>query len=181
MIEYVDVTPTFIEMAGLNVSEDLDGESFLPILTEEKNVHKKFVYGIQTTRGINKGSEYYGVRTVRSETYRYILNLTPEATFQNNIIVDNNKNTVFKSWEVKGITDSLAKDLTYRYQHRPAEELYDVVNDPFEMNNIAENPKYSTVKEELKNKLLKWMNQQGDEGQQTEMEALEHQWKRQKK
>lgn len=182
MIEYVDVAPTFIEIAGLKVPETIEGKSFLPILMEKKNTHKNYVYGIQTTRGIISGSEYYGIRTIRSESYRYILNLTSEATFEN--IVTNSVGTggqFYKSWITKAATDSLAKHLVYKFQHRPAEELYDVVNDPLEMNNIADNPLYTNIRKELKDKLLKWMNQQGDKGQQTEMEALEHQVKNQKK
>lgn len=172
MIEYVDVTPTFIEIAGLNVPKELDGKSFLPVLTGAKNTHKKYVYGIQTTRGIGDGSEYYGIRTVRSESYRYILNLTPEATFQN--ALTESKSKVFKSWIAKAAIDSMAKNLAYKYQHRPAEELYDLKSDPYEMFNIANDSRFVSVKNELKDKLMKWMEQQGDKGQQTEMEALEH-------
>ena len=38
--------------------------------------------------------------------------------------------------------DAQAKEAVRRYQHRPAVELYDVVNDPLEMNNLAEDPAY---------------------------------------
>lgn len=181
MIEYVDVAPTFIEVAGLKVPKTIEGKSFLPVLLGKKTSHKNYVYGIQTTRGIEHGSEYYGIRTIRSESYRYILNLTPEASF--NDIVTNSVGTggqFYKSWIAKTATDSLAKHLVYSFQHRPAEELYDVVNDPLEMKNIADNPRYTKIKSGLKDKLLKWMKQQGDKGQQTEMEALEHQTKNKK-
>lgn len=46
-----------------------------------------------------------------------------------------------------------------------------------EMNNIANDSQLSSVKKDLKERLLKWMEQQVDKGQQTEMEALEHQTK----
>lgn len=175
MIEYVDVAPTFIEIAGLKVPETIEGKSFLQVLAGKENTHKKYVYGLQTTRGIIQGSDHYGIRTIRSEKFRYILNLTPEATFQN--IVTSGTGTggqFYKSWITKAATDSLASHLVYKFQHRPAEELYDVVNDPLEMNNIADDTQYANIKKELKEKLLKWMEQQGDKGQQTEMEALEH-------
>jgi N-sulfoglucosamine sulfohydrolase len=170
MIEYVDVVPTFMEIAGLKPPEVLDGKSFLPVLLGKETTHKQFVYGIQTTRGIIEGSDYYGVRTVRSEKYRYILNITPEATFSNGTI----NGATFQSWVKKGKTDPKAKELANKYQHRPAEELYDVVNDPFEMNNLAKNPKFAKERKELKEKLETWMKSQGDKGQQTELEANEH-------
>nr|WP_320022329.1 sulfatase [uncultured Draconibacterium sp.] len=174
MIEYVDVGPTYLDIAGIDIPDYLEGKSFLPVLKGEKNEHKKYVYGVHTTRGIMNGSEYYGIRTVSSADFRYVLNLTPEATFQNNLTVDPVKGVVFNSWKEKGKTDEFAKSLSYKYQHRPAEELYDLNNDPYEMNNIASNPKYADIKKELRDKLYQWMDQQGDKGQQTEMEALEH-------
>ena len=176
MIEYIDVVPTFIEMAGLKVPGTIEGKSFLPVLAGKKESHKNHVYGIQTTRGIIKGPEYYGIRTIRSETHRYILNLTPAATFQNGVT----NSPLFASWIAKAKDDVVARKLVYNFQHRPAEELYDVVNDPLEMNNIANDPRLASVKRDLKDRLLNWMEQQGDKGQQTEMEALEHQVKGQK-
>lgn len=175
MIEYVDVAPTFLEIAGLKAPATIEGKSFLPVLEGKKNKHKDFVYGLQTTRGIIKGSDHYGIRTIRSEKYRFILNLTPEQTFEN--IVTNSfasGGKFYKSWIEKANIDSFAKTIVERFQHRPAEELYDVVNDPLELNNIVNYPQYSAIRKKLKNKLLRWMEQQGDKGQQTEMEALDH-------
>ena len=42
-------------------------------------------------------------------------------------------------------------------------------------NNLVDEPMYGKVKKELKAKLYKWMAQQGDKGQETELEAFEHQ------
>ncbi len=178
MIEYVDVTPTFIDIAGLKVPKTVERKSFLQVLLGKKRRHKDYTFGIQTTRGIIKGSDHYGVRTVRSDRFRYIINLTPEVTFEN--IVTNSYESggkFYESWLEKAATNPSAKYLVDRFQHRPGEELYDVVNDPLEMNNIADDPKYSAIKKELRRRLLKWMKQQGDRGQQTEMEALDHQVK----
>ena len=56
-----------------------------------------------------------------------------------------------------------------------AEELYDIVKDPYEWENLANNPKYAQVKTELRTRLLYWMRSTGDKGQQTELEAPQHQ------
>lgn len=182
MIAYVDVTPTFIDIAGLKIPKWIEGKSFLPVLTGKENTFQKYVYSLQTTRGIIAGSDHYGIRSIRSERYRYIMNLTPEEKFTDIVTACiRSGGTFYKSWEEKAATDPGAKQLVDRFQHRPAEELYDDVNDPLEMNSIASDPKYASVKEELKGKLMEWMAQQGDKGEQTEMEALDHQVKRHKK
>ena len=174
MVEYVDVVPTLIDIAGGHIPKVLDGSSFLPVLLGERDTHKEYVYGIQTTRGINNGSDYYGIRTVRSQNFRYIRNLTPEVPFQNVIITGQNSNSVFMSWVRAAETDPLAQELVYKYQYRPAEELFNIQDDPYEMNNLAYDPAYTAIKTSLSEKLDCWMTEQGDQGQETELAADEH-------
>ena len=170
LIEYVDVVPTFLEAAGLPLPDALDGRSFVPVLKGESLEHKSHVFGLQTTRGINNGSDHYGIRSVRDSRYRYILNLTPEATFKNAATED----PVFKSWEQRAEEgDQQAKQLVHDYQHRPNEELYDCEADPWNRNNLIAEESLARVRDGLREHLASWMKQQGDDGQATEMKALE--------
>lgn len=172
MCEYVDVTPTLVDIAGGKIPEGLDGRSFLPVIKDETDSFKNEVYGIQTSRGIFFGPEYYAIRSIRNERYAYIMNLTPEATFK--CMSTNPKKGWWMSWKEKAATDEFARRQVERYQKRPAEELYDIVNDPFQTRNLADDPQYASEKARMRAKLLQWMESQGDKGQQTEMEALEH-------
>lgn len=172
MCEYVDVTPTLVDIAGGKIPEGLDGRSFLPVIKDETDSFKNEVYGIQTSRGIFFGPEYYAIRSIRNERYAYIMNLTPEATFK--CMSTNPKKGWWMSWKEKAATDEFARRQVERYQKRPAEELYDIVNDPFQTRNLADDPQYAGEKARMRAELLQWMESQGDKGQQTEMEALEH-------
>ena len=172
LCEYVDVTPTLVDIAGGKIPEGLDGRSFLPVIKGETDSFKNEVYGIQTSRGIFFGPEYYAIRSIRNERYAYIMNLTPEATFK--CMSTNPKKGWWMSWKEKAATDEFARRQVERYQKRPAEELYDIVNDPFQTRNLADDPQYAGEKARMRAKLLQWMESQGDKGQQTEMEALEH-------
>ena len=171
MIEYVDLLPTFVQAAGGKPASVLDGKSYLPVLLGETNQHKQHVYGLHTTRGINNGSDYFGIRSIRDQQYKYIINFTPEVTFRNAII----NSDIFRSWEEKAKTDSDAADKVRRYQHRPGAELYDITQDPLEWHNLADDPKFASVQAKLHGKLIAWMESQGDQGQQTELAAREHQ------
>ncbi len=71
--------------------------------------------------------------------------------------------------------------LVKRYKTRPPEELYDVLDDPDCLNNLADHPEFQNEKELLHQKLIAWMESCGDKGQETEMEALKHQAKYLKK
>ena len=178
MIEYVDILPTFIDVAGGQPASVLEGESFLPVLLGQRSRHKNYVYALQTTRGITNGSNHYGIRSIRSDRYRYTVNLTPETPFQNNLTENKGGWTEFwPTWEEAAHTDTFARDTVHRYQWRPAEELYDIVDDPFELNNLAEHKNRKAIKNDLRLRLLRWMDEQGDMGQETEMAALSRTFK----
>jgi N-sulfoglucosamine sulfohydrolase len=170
LIEYVDVVPTFMEIAGLQRPASLDGRSFYVVCLGRRPQHKECVFGLQTTRGINAGSEYFGIRAARNQRYRYIRNLTPEATFQN----ATTKESFFESWRrLAQAGDAKAQEWVDRYQHRPAEELYDCLEDPWNQRNLIDDSRLASVRDELRQQLEGWMKQQGDEGQATEMRALD--------
>lgn len=173
LIEYVDVLPTYIEAAGDTPPSALDGKSLLPVLMGKAKEHKEYVFGEMTTCGIINGSEHFGIRSIRSRRFKYLWNFTPETKFQNACT----KSSIFKSWRDKAAGNSDAADKVRRYEHRPSEELYDITRDQYEWNNLADDPKYAKVKAELRRRLLQWMKAMGDKGQQTEMEAFEHQAK----
>ena len=173
LVEYVDILPTFLEIAGIKPSGPLDGKSFVPVLKGEAKEHKQYTFSLQTTRGIYSGSEYYGIRSVADKKYRYILNLTPEVAFQNTEVLA----PLFKKWQMKAQTDTLARWITNRFQHRPAVELYDLENDKYCMNNIAGKLENKAILQRMDKVLKEWMVSCGDEGQVTEMKALERQFK----
>ncbi len=172
LIEYCDVLPTFVEAGGGTPDPVLDGKSLMPVLFGKKKEHKQYVFGEMTTRGINAGSDYFGIRSVRSRQYKYVWNFTPEVEFRNACVTSG----IFKSWQAKAEQgDSDAEEKVRRYQERAGEELYDVIEDEYEWNNLADKPEYAEVKAEHKAELLRWMEHTGDKGQQTELEAKEHQ------
>ncbi len=170
LIEYVDVVPTFLAAAGIEEPKNLDGRSFVPVLTGVTATHKSHVFGLQTTRGINNGSDSFGIRSVRDERFRYIRNLSPDVIFQNATTHE----PMFATWQrMAEAGDAQAKKLVHNYQHRPAEELYDCEVDPWNQTNLASSPLYAQQLATLRAQLDSWMRGQGDEGQATEMKALE--------
>ena len=58
---------------------------------------------------------------------------------------------------------------------------YDITKDPLEWTNVAGNPENAPILKELQAKLKAWMDEQGDKGHQTELEAHLHQGRNRKK
>ncbi len=172
LVEYVDITPTFIEAAGGKPTSVLEGKSLIPLLTGKATQHKEYVYGLMTTRGINDGSSHFAIRTVRDKKYRFIWNLNYKTKFTNACTAS----TYFQSMVTSAQAgNAKAKELVDKYHFRPEFELYDCEADPLEMTNLAEIPRYKEVVQRLNNKLQSWMKQQGDKGKETELDAILHQ------
>lgn len=174
LISYVDILPTILDAVnGTPEDLDVDGKSFLDVLRGEADQHHDAVFAMQTSRGIHDGPESYGIRGARTDRFKYIRNLSPEVRFQNMIT---ERNGIFQSWREEAEQgNEFAAERVRAYQHRPAEELYDLETDPFELNNLADDPAYGEIRALLRQRLDAWMEQQGDEGQATEMNALARQ------
>jgi uncharacterized sulfatase len=180
MIQYVDVAPTLVELAGgklINIDTGLsgapdggtgfDGKSFLAVLQGKKNEHNSIVFGVHTTEGIITGKPY-PIRSIRDKQYKYILNLMPDATFQN-IMTERNYENIWDSWVRDASLCEHNMLLTKHYQHRPPEEFYDIEKDPFEQHNLAGQAQYRERMNLMKAQLDNWMVQQGDKGIETEI------------
>jgi uncharacterized sulfatase len=127
---------------------------------------------VQTTRGISQGSLCYPVRSVRSARFKYIENLNAgKEAFSNVIAGDGRGSDVILSWRRKG-GSAAARAKAYRI--RPPVELYDLADDPFEMHNLADEPDQQDRIKRLRTLLHAWMEQQGDNGNATEMLVKKH-------
>ena len=186
LIQYVDVPPTFIEIAGgdpakldtgcpdANGNHAMDGRSFLSIIKGNANQLREYVFAQHTTVGVNGFQAPYPSRMVRDQRYKLIRNLAPDNVFS---IGGIHKGQPYESWkeDAKG-NPALAARVEW-LSRRPGEELYDLESDPFEMKNLAVDSNFGTVKSRLQRELDTWMKQQGDKGLETEMLAPTRQGK----
>ena len=177
MVSFVDVLPTFVEAAGGKSPKNIDGRSFLPVLFGQENKHNDVVFGAHTTRGIISGKSY-PIRSVRTRTHKYIRNLNPDGTFQCVSTHGHNYKEIdygtWGSWKQKAKTDTFAAKRVKTFQHRQAEELYDLTKDPYELKNLADDPAQWKLLASLREKLDTWMKKQGDRGMEAEMAVPLH-------
>lgn len=162
LVQYEDILPTLIAFAGGETIPDIDGRSFLDVLFGKQKKHRDWAYGIHNN--IPEGTAY-PIRSIQDKRYKLIVNLTPEVDyFEKHLMNLRNRRQVWASWMESAETDAVAKELSDRYVKRPAIEFYDLKNDPWEMNNLADNKKHAKRIAVMKTELEKWMLQQGDKG-----------------
>jgi uncharacterized sulfatase len=171
MVRYVDVVPTLVELAGgdpkaidtgrdgaADGSRGFDGFSFADVLKGTKKEHAEWTYGIQTKPGVP-------LRSVRSKKYKYILNTQLGSTFSCNAWNLSGPKETLKSWHELAEKDPEAKRTMDEIITPPKEMLFAIDKDPYELNNLANNPEYAQVLNEMRKQLAVWMKQQGDDPQ----------------
>jgi uncharacterized sulfatase len=162
LVQYEDITPTLIEIAGGAPIPGLDGASFLPVLYGTKDEHRKWAFGVHNN--IPEGTAY-PIRSIFDKHYKLILNLTPDVDYYEKHLMNENSNLgLWTEWLKAAQTDPQARWLHHRFVRRPAVEFYDIQNDPWELNNLAEQSQYQEQISGMKKELEKWMQQQGDTG-----------------
>jgi len=162
LVSLIDLLPTLMQTAGGQAPEGIDGKSFLPLLNGDAYDHREVIFASHTTLGIRNASDATPIRSVRSKRYKYIRNLNPDGLFTNNV-TEKGQGGWF-SWLEKAKGDAFTKQQIRRYQQRPSEEFYDLLNDPYELNNLADSADVQTEKAKLSARLDAWMVQQNDLG-----------------
>ncbi len=162
LVQYADITPTLIDIAGGKAKKNLSGKSFLKVLLGKKNEHREYVYCMHNN--VPEGKPY-PIRTIISNEYHYIQNLLPDSTyFEKHLEAAAHNEGWWQSWKNAAKRSERERFLVDRFYNRPAEELYSVKNDPNQFNNLANNREYARIRKKLNKELTKWRREQKDPG-----------------
>lgn len=169
LISSIDFGPTVLSMAGVKVPVHMQGRPFLGNQTAEP---RQYVFGARD----RVDESYDMIRSVRSNDYLYIFNFYPNEPFH--IWVPYlNKMPIMQEMMRLDAEGKLNPDQEkWMADTRPAEELYDVKADPYQLNNLAENPKYKTVIAEMRLQQDSWAVTTNDMGRMNEPEMIEMMW-----
>ncbi len=184
-VNMMDIAPTLLELGGVVLPEGMNGKSFVNVLQSSKSgqVDTERTWVItgreRHVGGARAGNLPYPHRALRTKDYLYVRNFAPdrtpmgdegdlEATFDN---LANNTYTTFsdmdaspsKAWLVMNRKKPEWKwHYDYAFGKRPAEELYIMAADPDQVKNVAAEPQYAKIREELSARLLKTLKDVGD-------------------
>ncbi|RZS96535.1 sulfatase-like hydrolase/transferase [Cecembia calidifontis] len=156
LVTFLDLTPSILSMAGVPVPEFMQGS---PLFVKENQEPNEFVFGFRD----RMDEAYDQVRIVRNKKYRYIQSYMPQRIYGQHI------DYLWKAphvpaWEnlnAEGLTDNITGQF---WKPKPSESLYDVENDPFETKNLASDPRYASVVEEMRYLTMEYLKSIGDLG-----------------
>lgn len=165
-IQWIDILPTLIEIAGGQVPSGLDGRSFAGLLKGQAQTHRDRIFATHTGDG---NFNVTPMRCLRRDGFKYIRNLYPNHEYHTHIDVGKEPNKhgaqYWSSWLEVAMRDLTAGAIIKRYHIRPAEELYDLTADPHEQKNLAHDPHHVERLRMMRQELDEWMTRQGDKGE----------------
>lgn len=176
LVQYCDVLPTILELAGSGADTELDGVSFASVLRGAATSPRKFAFGMHNN--LPEGPPY-PIRTVTDGEYRLIKNLMPnELYIEKHLMGINGKgklnNPYWATWTWASQQQPDVYNLVKRYMSRPALQFYHTAIDGYELENIADDPAQSERISAMRAQLETWMTAQGDPGiEQDTMKSLE--------
>lgn len=162
MVSWIDILPTLVEISGGKAPKEIDGRSFLGVLNGKTDKHRDVIY---TTHSGDGNKNIYPIRAIRTDKWKFIINLHPEFVYTTHIdlVMSNTSCAYWGDWVEKAKTDPKAKAIVDRYYKRPKEELYYIDDDPLEQNNLADNPEHAATLKRLRKQLQGYMKEQGDQ------------------
>lgn len=168
IVSWLDLLPTLVAASGGEAPADIDGRSFLPVLLGEKAGHREHVFSTHSADG---NMNRYPIRALRTRDWEYIRNLDPAAEHHTHVDKGNvgaDGRGYWDTWAERAKTDPAAAAIVRQYHTRPAEELYHLSADPWELTNLAADPAHAGRLAEMRGAVDRWMEAQGDKGLETE-------------
>ena len=144
LVSHIDIYPTVCELLGIARPAFLEGVSLLPLLWGHTPSVREEVFAGSTWH-----AAYEPQRAIRTGRHKFIRRWGDRRT------------PVLANTD-----DGPSKDLLlaagWAEREIPKEQLYDLVFDPSEANNLAEDPAYAAVLADLRARLEQWMRDTDD-------------------
>ena len=160
LVEHIDVAALSLAAAGIMVPEKMEGDDILAVNYKPKEA----VFAARDRCGEAPDR----IRSVRTDEYLYVKNFHPHRP---HLMPSNYKDSKIivkrlRELHAGGKLDPLAKKLLFS-PTRPTEELYLYREDPWQVKNLADDPKMAKVLKQSRGRLQQWIKETGDPGPET--------------
>lgn len=157
LVSMIDLGPTTLSLAGLKTPDHMHGKAFLGPHAADP---RQYIFGARD----RMDERYDIIRMVRDQRYRYIRNYEPYKTWYQYMNTPEKGRTMKEIRRVEAAGAASDEVARFLQDSKPLEELYDVRNDPHELNNLAANPDFAKKLQELREQHLNWVVRTRDLG-----------------
>ena len=165
LVSGVDMAPTALSLAGLPIPGYMEGAPFLGADAQTRD-------RIVSARDRCDGTDDR-IRCIRTKTHKYIRNFHPERPYLQFNAYKKVQYPVLALMEALRDRGELNEaQLPFMADERPAEELYDLQNDPHETKNLAAEAGSQETLRALRQTLDEWIRVTADQGEEPEDPAV---------
>ena len=165
LVSFLDIAPTVLDLAGVSIPSYMDGKS---IFGNEKN---EYIFAARDRLDSFKGK----TRAVRNKDYKFIKNYSlgivgaQKLSFRENLMSMKELRKMYENNELNEIQKIWLELI-------PELQLYDLNEDPYEINNLAYDPNYKEKVLLLENVLEQWIEKNNFHGHLEEEDLIEVFW-----
>ncbi|MBN1124363.1 MAG: sulfatase-like hydrolase/transferase [Sedimentisphaerales bacterium] len=157
LVSSVDLAPTVLNLAGFPIPNHIQGRPFLG-----PNLPARRQYAFSARDRMDE--RYDMIRSVRDRRFRYIRNYEPFKPYYQ-YVQSAERGPVMQELRKEHLAGRLNTAAEkFMTQSKPLEELYDIKEDPYELNNVAENISYADVLRRMRGAHVRWMLETRDLG-----------------
>lgn len=161
LVSFVDLAPTVLSWAGIPPPHWLHGHAI-------GATPRRYIYSSRDR--IDEVMDRQ--RAIRSPRYRYIRSWHPQVPAGHALQYRDNIDMV-RAWRAAYRAGELNRAQAKWFEPVGREQLYDVVNDPDELNNLIGNRAFEGVREDLSAALEAFLDRVGDTGEEPEAHMRE--------
>ncbi len=169
LVSFVDFPATALSLAGLEIPDYMHGR---PFLGEKKAAPREYVFASRD----RMDPALDCIRTVRDKQYKYSRNYMPERPYVQFLPYRDQMPLMQELFRLRDESrlDSV-QQLWFR-KIKPEEELFDLLADPHELNNLAYDQSYRDIKNRLSRALDNWIEMTDDPLTLPETELVKQLW-----
>ena len=143
LVSSIDIAPSFMKIAGLVPLKEFEGLDFTPLLKDDSKPIRDKIYAEDHFHDFEDFT-----RAIRTNEFKYIKNFYPD--LPNTPSADIIRDLSWQSILLEKESGNLNNDQLRCFEiPRPDEELYNIIEDPYELNNLTNNPEYSIILNDL--------------------------------
>ncbi|HAA75459.1 TPA: sulfatase, partial [Candidatus Latescibacteria bacterium] len=168
LVSMVDLGPTLLSIADVPIPTHMQGQPFLG----DHAVEREYIYAAR-----DRHDEAYDmVRAVRDKRFKYLRNFCPEKPYLLWIPYRNRHPILQDMWRLHREDKLEGPQKIMMQSTRPPEELYDTESDPWEINNLADDPAHQETLNRMRLEMYAWREDVGDAGEITEDQMVDNRW-----
>ena len=149
LVSFVDLAPTMLALAGLDVPEHMQGQVFLG---PDRDEPRDYVFGSRD----RMDGRYDVMRSARNERWLYIRNIMPWRPYSQYLAYAEQNPNMQEFRRLQAVGELAGSAALFMRETKPLEELYDTEADPHQVNNLADDPEHSRVLEKLRAACFDW-------------------------